>query len=89
LNPEGRIHPEKILRRIEYHHPVYSREAVAAQSRWQEINGHNRTYFCGAYWGHGFHEDGVNSALAVGRCFGKRLESCIVASTKVMSSTAG
>ena len=54
-----------------------------------EINGKNRTYFCGAYWGHGFHEDGVNSALAVGKCFGKQLESCTVASTKDISSTDG
>ena len=53
------------------------------------INGRNRTYFCGAYWGQGFHEDGVNSALAVGQCFGKRLESCTVACIKGMSNTGG
>ena len=89
LNATRWIDESKILRRIEYHHPVYSRETLAAQKRFDEINGKNRTYFCGAYWGHGFHEDGVNSALAVGRCFGKRLESCIVASTKGTSSTGG
>lgn len=81
LNGTHRIDAQKILRRIEYHHPVYSREALAAQTRFAEINGQNRTYFCGAYWGHGFHEDGVNSALAVGQCFGKRLDSCTVACT--------
>ncbi len=70
LNATPAIAPDKILRQIEYHHPVYSREALAAQKRFEEINGRNRTYFCGAYWGHGFHEDGVNSALAVGRSFG-------------------
>ena len=70
LNATQAIDPGKILRQIEYHHPVYSREALAAQKRFAEINGQNRTYFCGAYWGHGFHEDGVNSALAVGRSFG-------------------
>ncbi len=70
LNATLAIAPDKILRQIEYHHPVYSREALAAQKRFEEINGRNRTYFCGAYWGHGFHEDGVNSALAVGKCFG-------------------
>jgi len=47
---------------------------LAAQKRFHEINGQNRTYFCGAYWGRGFHEDGVNSALTVGQSFGKRLE---------------
>ncbi|MBN1855237.1 MAG: FAD-dependent oxidoreductase [Pirellulales bacterium] len=89
LNATELINEKKILRRIEYHHPVYSREALAAQKRLHEINGRNRTYFCGAYWGHGFHEDGVNSALAVGQCFGKRLESCTVASTQDMSNTGG
>ncbi len=89
LNGTGRISERKILRQIEYHHPVYSRQALAAQKRFHEINGKNRTYFCGADWGHGFHEDGVNSALAVGKCFGKRLESCTVASTKDMSGTGG
>jgi predicted NAD/FAD-binding protein len=82
LNGTSGIDEQKILRRIEYHHPVYSREALAAQKRFPEINGRNRSYFCGAYWGHGFHEDGVNSALAVGQSFGKRLESCTVAHPK-------
>jgi predicted NAD/FAD-binding protein len=76
LNDTQSIDQGKILRQIEYHHPVYSREALAAQKRFSEINNKNRTYFCGAYWGHGFHEDGVNSALAVGQCFGKQLPSC-------------
>ena len=61
---------------MEYHHPTYSCAAVASQKRFGEINGRNRTYFCGAYWGYGFHEDGVKSALAVGECFGRRLELC-------------
>ncbi len=73
LNGTPWIDEQKILRRIEYHHPVYSREALGAQKRFHEINGRNRSYFCGAYWGHGFHEDGVNSALAIGQSFGKRL----------------
>ena len=70
LNAARSIDPARILRQLEYHHPVYSREALAAQKRFQEINGRNRTYFCGAYWGHGFHEDGVRSALAVAQSFG-------------------
>ena len=76
LNEIRNLDREKIVRRIVYHHPIYSSPALAAQKRFREINGRNRTYFCGAYWGYGFHEDGVNSALAVGECFGRRLESC-------------
>jgi predicted NAD/FAD-binding protein len=76
LNAPQVLDEARILRRIVYHHPTYSREALAAQRRFREINGKNRTYFCGAYWSYGFHEDGVNSALAVGECFGMRLESC-------------
>lgn len=75
LNHTQAIHPTKILYRITYHHPVYSPEAVAAQRRHSEINGVNRTSYCGAYWGFGFHEDGVNSALAVCKPFGKDLLS--------------
>jgi uncharacterized protein len=76
LNAAQSLDEQKIIRRIEYHHPTYSRAAVFAQKRFAEINGINRTYFCGAYWGYGFHEDGVKSALAVGEYFGRRLESC-------------
>jgi predicted NAD/FAD-binding protein len=75
LNHTQAINPATILRRITYHHPVYSPEAVAAQKRHGEINGVNRTSYCGAYWGYGFHEDGVKSALAVCRSFGKDLSS--------------
>lgn len=70
LNSADHLAGEKILRRIEYHHPVYSVAGVAAQKRHSEISGIARTHFCGAYWGSGFHEDGVNSALAVGKAFG-------------------
>lgn len=75
LNHTQAIDPAKILRRITYHHPVYSQEAVAAQKRHNEISGINRTSYCGAYWGFGFHEDGVKSALAVCKPFGKDLSS--------------
>jgi predicted NAD/FAD-binding protein len=73
LNSPNDIAPEKVIRRLVYHHPVYSAAAFAAQKRHGEINGVNRTWFCGAYWGYGFHEDGVKSALAVCRHFGKGL----------------
>ncbi|OQW30150.1 MAG: FAD-dependent oxidoreductase [Nitrospira sp. SG-bin1] len=75
LNHTQSINPAAILHRITYHHPVYSPEAVAAQRRHGEINGVNRTSYCGAYWGFGFHEDGVNSALTVCKPFGKGLSS--------------
>jgi uncharacterized protein len=71
LNRVDDIDPNKVLRTIRYHHPVFSRRAVLAQKRHSEISGQNRTHFCGAYWGFGFHEDGVNSALAAMRYFGK------------------
>jgi predicted NAD/FAD-binding protein len=73
LNRDRDIDPARVLKRIVYHHPVYRRQAPLAQKRWPEINGVNRTYFCGAYWGSGFHEDGVVSALNVCREFGKTL----------------
>jgi predicted NAD/FAD-binding protein len=73
LNLEPRLEPSQIIRRMVYHHPVYCSESLAARRRWKEINAVNRTYFAGAYWGYGFHEDGVNSALEVCRHFGKEL----------------
>jgi predicted NAD/FAD-binding protein len=73
LNTPDEIAPDRVIRPIAYHHPVYSTAAFQAQKRRQEINGVNRTWFCGAYWGYGFHEDGVKSALAVCRNFGKGL----------------
>ncbi len=78
LNSEGAIDPARVLRRISYHHPVFTPRAVAAQTRHAEINGANRTFYAGAYWGFGFHEDGVNSALAVGRCLGLGLGGSLV-----------
>ncbi|MEJ2361906.1 MAG: FAD-dependent oxidoreductase [Gammaproteobacteria bacterium] len=63
LNNTRAIDPTKILKRLTYHHPVFSPAAVAAQAGQRRINGVNRTYYCGAYWRFGFHEDGVVSAL--------------------------
>ncbi|MDP9084519.1 MAG: FAD-dependent oxidoreductase [Pseudomonadota bacterium] len=62
LNRGQDVDPSKVLGRYVYHHPVYTAEAVAAQRRRREINGARHTYYCGAYWGYGFHEDGVTSA---------------------------
>jgi len=63
LNNSDAINPDKILKRIEYSHPMFTPESVAAQQRHGEINGINRTWYCGAYWRNGFHEDGVVSAI--------------------------
>ncbi len=73
LNMPDKIHPDRVLQRIIYHHPVYDPNSLTARRKQDEINGKNRTYFCGAYWGYGFHEDGVNSALSVCKHFGKTL----------------
>jgi len=69
LNREESIRPDRILRRIVYHHPVFTPEGVRAQRRGHEINGSRRTFFCGAYWGYGFHEDGVKSGLGAVEAF--------------------
>ena len=65
LNQTEAINPHKILGRFTYDHPVFSLEGIAAQERWGDINGVRDTWFCGAYWRNGFHEDGVASALRV------------------------
>jgi predicted NAD/FAD-binding protein len=65
LNRSEVIDPSRIIRRIGYAHPVYTPAGVAAQGRVREISGRNHTHFCGAYWGWGFHEDGVVSAERV------------------------
>jgi uncharacterized protein len=64
LNPAMAIDPEKILRTFVYQHPVYTPQGVAAQRRLPEINGQERSFYCGAWCGYGFHEDGVKSGLA-------------------------
>lgn len=73
LNAESRIDPAKIIARFRYHHPQYNADAFAAQRRHAEISAMNRTHYCGAYWGYGFHEDGVQSALRVCAAFGASL----------------
>jgi predicted NAD/FAD-binding protein len=70
LNRTDAIDPEKTIRTIPYAHPVYTRAGVAAQKRHDEVSGPRRTHFCGAYWGWGFHEDGVVSAIRVAEALG-------------------
>ena len=72
LNRTEAIDPSKILARMRYHHPVYTRASVAAQARRGEINGRDRLWYAGAYWGWGFHEDGLRSAVEVAAGLGVR-----------------
>ena len=73
LNQSAAINPFKVLAKYTYAHPQYSLAAVAAQSRRGELDGQQHTWYCGAYWANGFHEDGVVSALHVARAFGETL----------------
>ncbi|WP_300653156.1 NAD(P)/FAD-dependent oxidoreductase [Pseudomonas sp.] len=73
LNQTALIDPTKILARYRYAHPQYSLAGMAAQARWEELLGAQHSYFCGAYWANGFHEDGVVSALRVAHAFGEVL----------------
>lgn len=72
LNRSDAIEPARIIRKIRYAHPIFTRQAIAAQRRHAEINGDRRTWYCGAYWRFGFHEDGVVSALNALRHFEDR-----------------
>ncbi len=70
LNATGAIDPARIIARFAYSHPLLDAPAIAAQHRWGEINGVRRTWFCGAYWRYGFHEDGLVSGARVARALG-------------------
>jgi predicted NAD/FAD-binding protein len=65
LNRTEMIDPARMIRSMEYSHPVFTSAGVTAQARHGEISGPRRTHYCGAYWRWGFHEDGVWSALRV------------------------
>ena len=73
LNSLNEINPSKIIKKIDYAHPLFTVDGINAQKKKSQISGHNNTYYCGAYWGNGFHEDGVNSALEVCKAFGVSL----------------
>jgi predicted NAD/FAD-binding protein len=67
LNHTAAIDPARVLARMVYHHPIYTHESIRAQGRRAQISGVRDTYYCGAWWRYGFHEDGLQSALdAVG-----------------------
>lgn len=73
LNRGESIETKDILERMNYEHPQFSSTGFAAQKLHHRISGQRRTHYCGAYWGWGFHEDGVNSALRVAGHFGRSL----------------
>ncbi len=75
LNRTHAIDPTRILRRMSYAHPVYTHASVAAQARRFVIQGQRRTWFAGAYWGWGFHEDGIRSAVEVAHALGVHWEA--------------
>jgi predicted NAD/FAD-binding protein len=70
LNRAEAIDPELVIGSREFSHPVFTQAALAAQRRWAEVSGVRRTHYCGAYWGFGFHEDGVASGVRVCERFG-------------------
>ncbi len=71
LNDDGRIDPDRVVARTRYDHPLYTPARATAQGRHGELLRAHRTSFCGAYWGYGFHEDGVRSAARVAAAFGE------------------
>ena len=73
LNRTEAIAPDSVIRVFRYDHPVYTPAGLAAQRRWDQVSGVRRTHYCGAYWGYGFHEDGVVSGLRVCAHFGRSL----------------
>lgn len=70
LNPYDDIHPKAVDRVFDYDHPVFDAAAMAAQKDLFSIQGNRRTWFCGSYAGYGFHEDGIQSGLAVAERLG-------------------
>lgn len=73
LNDHQSVDKSKVLKKITYHHPLFTVKGIEAQKRKLEISGVNNTYFCGAYWHNGFHEDGVASAIEVCKHFGEQI----------------
>lgn len=67
------ISEQHILRTFDYNHPIFTKGAIQAQKKWENISGKNRSHFCGAYWFNGFHEDGVKSGLRVSATLEKGL----------------
>ncbi len=89
LNRTAAVDPDKVLRRMCYHHPIHTQASVAAQIRKPEIQGRRRTWFAGAYWGWGFHEDGMRSAVEVAAGLGVHWPPRIESGEQPTSRTHG
>jgi predicted NAD/FAD-binding protein len=88
INPHDAIDERKIIKEIRYAHPQYSLASLEARHRLPIINGQRHTYFCGAWCGYGFHEDGVKSGVTVANLLGapwvpKRLDASLLAQTTI------
>lgn len=73
LNPRRPAERSRIIRELVYHHPMYTAEAVATQRTLPSLNGQRHTFFCGSYFGYGFHEDALRSGVKVAEAFGIHL----------------
>lgn len=74
LNPQREIEKNKLIKEIIYTHPVFTRETMATQDKLERLNNKNKNiFFCGSYFGYGFHEDGINSGIKVCKIFGESL----------------
>ncbi len=70
LNRHASFRPEAVIAEMDYYHPLYTFDSMATQSKLPQLNGCQQTYFCGSYFGYGFHEDAVRSAVGVAKAFG-------------------
>jgi predicted NAD/FAD-binding protein len=70
LNPKKKIPDRFVIKEMEYTHPQYTFESLATQPELKKLNGKRNTFFCGSYFGYGFHEDAVRSASDVAKFFG-------------------
>ena len=71
LNPVHEPKPVSVIASFEYKHPIFDADALQAQQTLWNLQGHRHTWFCGSYFGSGFHEDGLQSGLAVGEALGR------------------
>ena len=73
LNDHDSVDQSKVIKKLSYDHPLFTVDAIAAQKRKQEISGINNTYYCGASWRNGFHEDGISSSIELAKKFGIKI----------------
>ena len=71
LNPINQIEEGKILNKVNFTHPFFNSETIKYQNELSSLQGKKRTWYCGAYFGYGFHEDGLKSAIDIIKNFEK------------------